>query len=123
MALALGLPQLHWGGALVPCGSPTWGLVHCATQTLHYQCGGREVCRQVNQHLAPNLWHQPMQEPIQHLSRGCIGYTQKTAVEAVHRTMYSVPTLYTSCPAVMCMAWCINGVELLLEQSLKLAPG
>ena len=123
MALALGLAQLHWSGALVPRGRPTWGLTHRTTQPLRDQRGCCKVCWQLNQHLVPHLWHQPMQELIQQLSRRCIGYNKKTAVKAVYMAMYSIPTLYTSCPAITCMMCHINWVELLLEQSLKLAPG
>ena len=115
MALALGLAQLHWSGALVPRGSPTWGLTHRTTQPLRDQCSSRKVCWRLNQHLVPNLWRQPMQEPIQRLSWGCIGYTKKTAAEAVYISMYSVPTLHASCPAVTCTVCCINWSELLLE--------
>ena len=107
----------------MPRGSPMWGLTHRTAQMLHDQCGSLKVHWLLNQHLTPNLWCQPMQEPIQHLSWGCIGYTQQTAVEAVHIAAYSVLTLHASCSAVTCVTCCINWVELLLDQSLKLAPG
>ena len=60
MVLALGLTKLHWGGALVPRGSLTWGLTHCTAQTLCDQCGSRKVRWLLNQHLVLNLWCQPM---------------------------------------------------------------
>ena len=76
MALTLGLTQIHWGGALVPRGSPTWGLTHRPTQPLRDQRGSRKVCGRLNQHLAPQIWRQTTQEPIQHLRWRCIGDTQ-----------------------------------------------
>ena len=76
MALTLGLTQIHWGGALVPRGSPTWGLTHRPTQPLRDQRGSREVCWRLNQPLAPPVWRQSMQEPIQHLRWRCVGDTQ-----------------------------------------------
>ena len=75
MDLSLGLPQLHWGGALVPRGSSTWGLTHRAAQTLRNQCGSREVSWQLNQHLVPHIRRQTTQAPIQHLCWGGVGDT------------------------------------------------
>ena len=45
MALSLGLPQLHWSGALMPCSSPTWGLSHRASKMLHDQHSSHKIHR------------------------------------------------------------------------------
>ena len=76
MALTLGLTQIHWGGALVPRGSLSWGLTHRPTQPLRNQRGSREVSWRLNQHLAPHVRRQTTQEPIQHLRWRCIGDTK-----------------------------------------------
>ena len=76
MALSLGLPQVHQSGALMPRGSPMWGLAHHATKVLCEQRSSRKIHWLLHQYLTPHLRCQPTQEPIQHLSRGCIGYTQ-----------------------------------------------
>ena len=76
MALTLGLTQIHWGGALVPRGSPTCGLTHRPTESLRDQHGSHKVCWQLNQHLAQHIWRQSTQEPIQHLRWRCVGDTQ-----------------------------------------------
>ena len=122
MALSLGLPQFHRSGALVPHSSPTWGLAHRPTQPLHDQRSSCEVCGQLNQYLAPHVRCQTTQEPIQHLRWRCVGDTQQTAAEAVYIVTHCVTALHASCPAVMCTTCHINRAELLLEQSLKLAP-
>ena len=123
MAMSLGLCQLRQGWARVPLSSPIWSFARRTTKALGNQNSSSKVHWLLHQHLAPNLWHQTTQEPIQHLSWHDVSHTQQAAAEVVHVAVNCAPALHANCPAVMHVACHVNRAELLLEQSFELAPG